>query len=77
MTRVKTYFHTPILAIWQMKNYKDRKNFILRTTFWTRLAPCQNAFEKCATKTKLCDDKNYIKKLYTRLYLQMHSLLPV
>ena len=78
MTRVKTYFHTPILAIWQMKNDKDRKNFILISFhIGVDSFPCQNAFEKCATKTKLCDDKNYIKKLYTRLYLQMLSLLPV
>ena len=28
-SRVKTYFHTPILAIWQMKDYKERNNFIL------------------------------------------------
>ena len=32
-TRVKTYFHTSILAMGQMKDYKE-KNFILRTTFW-------------------------------------------
>ena len=31
--RVKTYFHTPILAIWLMKDYKERNNFILRFTF--------------------------------------------
>ena len=29
--------------------------------------PCQNAFEKCTTKTELCKNKSYIKKLYTRL----------
>ena len=27
-------FSHPILAIWQMKDYKERTNFILRTTFW-------------------------------------------
>ena len=37
-TRGKTYFHTPALAIWQMKDYKERDNFILRTTFWKCLA---------------------------------------
>ena len=47
-----------------MKDYKERDNFILRTTF---LLSCQNAFEKCATKIELCNDKSYIKKLYTRL----------
>ena len=30
-TQVKIYFQTPILAIWQMKDYKKRNNFILRT----------------------------------------------
>ena len=30
MTQVKTYFHTPILAIWQIKDYKERNNFILK-----------------------------------------------
>ena len=32
--RVKTYFHTIMFTIWQMKDYKDRNNFILRTAFW-------------------------------------------
>ena len=31
------------------------------------LFPCQNAFEKCTTKTELCNGKSYINKLYTRL----------
>ena len=62
-TRVKTYFHTPILAIWQMKDYKERNNFILRTTCWTCLfpIPISNAFEKCTTKTELCNGKGSIK----------------
>ena len=38
-TRVTTYFHTPILAIWQIKDYKERNNFILRNTFWKCLIP--------------------------------------
>ena len=33
MTRVKTYFYTPILAIGQLKQYKNSKNSIPRTTF--------------------------------------------
>ena len=27
----------------------------------------QNSFEKCTTKTELCNSKYYLKKLYTRL----------
>ena len=38
-TIVKTYFHTTILAIWQMKDYKERKNFIIRITFWKCFVP--------------------------------------
>ena len=33
-TRVKTYCHTPIFTIWQVKDYKQSNNFILRTKFW-------------------------------------------
>ena len=32
-TRVRTYSHTPKLAVWQMKDYQGRKNFILRGVF--------------------------------------------
>ena len=33
MTRVKTYFHTPVFTTRKMKDYKERNNFVLRTTF--------------------------------------------
>ena len=42
-TRVKTYFHTLILTLWQVKDYKERNNFILRTTFWK----CLVSMPKC------------------------------
>ena len=51
-TQMKIYFHTPILAIWQMKDYKERNIFILRTTFWECLAPVP----KCIWKV---DYKNW------------------
>ena len=73
-TRVKTYFHTPICAIWKVKVYKERHSLILRTTFWKCLAPMPNAFEKCITKTKLFNGKRYMKKLYTRLQLHVDVL---
>ena len=59
-----------------MKDYKERKNFILRTTFGNASFPCQNAFEKCTTKTELCNPKKCIKKLYTRLQLQTPLHVP-
>ena len=45
-TRIKTYFHSPTFTIWQVKDYKERNNFILRTTFWKCLVP----MPKCVWK---------------------------
>ena len=45
-TRVKTFFQTPVLAIWQMKYYNERNNVILRTTFWKCVVP----MTKCVWK---------------------------
>ena len=59
-TPVKTYFHITIFTIWQVKDYKERNNFILSTTFRNASFPCQSEFEKCTTKTRIC-------KLHTRL----------
>ena len=66
-TRVETFFHNPTFTIWEVKDYKERNNFILNTTFGNTLSPCQNAFEKTTTKTELCNGKRYIKKSYTEL----------
>ena len=33
-TRVKIFFHTTMLTIWQMKDHKERNSFIPRTIFW-------------------------------------------
>ena len=67
--RVKTYFHASILTIQLMNNYKEKNNFILKTT-GNASFPCQNAFKKCTTKTELCNSESYIKKLYSRLQVQ-------
>ena len=37
---------------------------------------CQNAFEKCTSKSELCNGKAYFKKLYSRLELQMPLHVP-
>ena len=63
-TRVKTYFHITIFTIWQVKDYKERNNFILSTTFRNASFPCQNEFEKCTTKTGICNWRA-ISKSYT------------
>ena len=42
-TLVKAYFHTLIFAIWQVKDYKERNNFFLRTIVWK----CLVSMPKC------------------------------
>ena len=74
--RVKKYYHIPIFTIWQVKDYKEWNNFILSTTFGNASFPCQNAIKKFTTKTGLCNGKSYIKKLCTRLQLQISLNVP-
>ena len=75
-TRVKPYFHIPIFTIWQVKDYKERNNFILSTTFGNASFPCQNVFQKFNTKSELCNGKSYNKKLYSGLWLQIPLRVP-
>ena len=42
-TSLKTYFHTLIFIIWQVKDYNERNNLILRTSFWK----CLVSMPKC------------------------------
>ena len=63
-TRVKTCFHISIFIIWQVKDYKERNNFILNTTFVNASFQYQNAFENCATKLDFAMVKA-ISKSYT------------
>ena len=62
---VKTYFHTPIFTIWQVKVYKDRNNFIIGTTFWK----CLNSMRLKSAPQKL----NFLKakNLYQNLVHQI------
>ena len=82
-TRMRTYFHTPMFIIWQMKDYKQKNNFILRTTFWKNLALIQKCVWKMRYKSwtlypaetrrrfnvvcLLSNGKSCIKNWYTRL----------
>ena len=66
-TPVKTYFDTPILAIWQIKGYKGWKSFIIRTTFWKYLVLMPKCIWKVHHKSWTMYGKNYIRKLHTRL----------
>ena len=74
-TGVKTYFHNPIVAIWQMKDYKERNNSFWELSFGNVLFLCQNVFEKCTLKNELCNGKIYIKKLHTTMQMKitLHS----
>ena len=54
---VKTYFHTPMSAIWLMKDYKEMNNFILRTNFWICILSMTKCVWKVHHKTELCNRK--------------------
>ena len=41
-----------------MKDYKDRNNLILELPSGNASFLCQNAFEKCTTKTELSNSKS-------------------
>ena len=51
LTRVKTYFHTSMLAIYERK-------------ITNRVISMPNAFINCTTKSELCNGKSCFKKLY-------------
>ena len=74
MTRVKIYFHTLIFTTWQVKDYKERNNFILRTTIWKCLVSIQNAFKKCTTKTKIFNDKALSKHCTLKAIVAANAL---
>ena len=52
-TQVKTYFHTPILAIRQTKDYKEKKISFWELPFENASFPFQKTSGKCTTKTEL------------------------
>ena len=54
--KVKPYFHIAIFTIWQVKEYKEKNNFILRTNFWMRL---KNAPQKLNFLMAKAISKNY------------------
>ena len=59
-TREKTCFYTPILAIWVMKDCKEKNNFILRTTF----CKCIVSMPKCIWKVHYKNRTLQLQKLY-------------
>ena len=72
----KTYFQPLIFTIWQVKDYKERKNFILGTNFQKCLVSIPKCPKKCATKTKLFNSISYVKTLNTRSQLQIPLQVP-
>ena len=66
-TRVKIYFHTLYLLYGKWKSMRRETISFWDLLFGNVYFPCQNAFKKCITKTKLFNEKGYIKKLYARL----------
>ena len=66
-TRVKIFSHPRISYMvnegQQGEEQFQSKNYLSEVASF----PCQNAFEKCTTKTELWNGKTYFKKLCTRL----------
>ena len=54
------------VTIWQVTDYKEKNNFILKTTFWKCLVPTPKCVWKVHHKIELFNGKTYIKELYTR-----------
>ena len=70
------HFHTLVFTIWQMKTIRRLTISFQELLFGNVSFPCQNAFKKCTTKTKLFNGKCYVNKLYTRSKLQMLLHVP-
>ena len=52
-TRVKTHFYALVFTIWQVKDYKGKNNFILRTTFGKYLVSMPKCVWNVHHKTRL------------------------
>ena len=69
------YIFTPLYWLYgKWKTIRRRNNLIQELPFGNVSFPCQNAFKKCTTKTKIFNGKSYIKKLYTRLIVATNAL---
>ena len=73
-TPVKTYFHTSTFTTWQVKDYKERSNFILRTTFWKHLRSMPKMHLKIARQKLSFLMAKGISKSYT-LDCRCHLML--
>ena len=63
--RVKRYFHIPTFTIWQVKDYKERNNFILSITF-------KNASFSCQMRLKIAPQK--LNFVMVKTILKSYSL---
>ena len=66
-TNEENIFSHPYISYVANERLQEKNNFIRKTTFWKCMVSMPNAFEKCTTKTELCNSENCIKKLYPRL----------
>ena len=76
-TRVKIFSH-PRISYMVNEGQQGEEQFYSKN-YLSEVAsfPCQNAFEKCTTKTELWNGKTYFKTLCTRLQLQMPLYFPI
>ena len=74
------YIHTPIFTIWQVKIYKAKSIFILKTTFWK--LPCSTkTVVKSAVKSSLliffglCSEMHFVSLFFLKKRNITRSLL--
>ena len=66
-TGENVFSHPCIYYMASQRLQAERQFHSKKLPFGHVLFPCQNAFKKRTTKTKLCNGKSYIKKLYAGL----------
>ena len=64
-TRVRTYFLHPYISYIANDRLQGEEQFCSKNYLLEKPRSYQNAFEKCSTKTELCNAKSYVKKLST------------
>ena len=57
----------PYIRYMTNEKLQGAEEFHFRTTFWKCIVPMPKCFERCTTKTEVCNGKSYFKKLYISL----------
>ena len=70
-------FSHPYIYYMANERSQEKKQFHSKSYLWKWPIPMPKCVWKCAAKTEFCNDKSYIKRLYTKLKLQMPLHVPI